>query len=85
MEFALQSLDLAKEEENETEQALSIRVLGLVYTDLGDFNKSSQYFFECLKIYESINDNEGISKAYNSIGYVFFEQSNYDKAWRSDV
>lgn len=62
------------------ELALSYRLLGINYVDLGDYKKASQNFFSCLKQFEEIEDKNGMAKALSSIGYVYFDQENYDKA-----
>ena len=62
------------------ELALSYRLLGINYVDLGDYKKASQHFFSCLKQFEEIEDKNGMAKALSSIGYVYFDQENYDKA-----
>ena len=60
--------------------AQSLQLIGLVYSDLGDFDESSDYYFQSLKLYEQINDKEGTGKALSRIASVYFDQKNYDKA-----
>lgn len=56
------------------------RTFGKIYTDIGEFSKSSDQFFECLRLNEEIGNEQGISRALNSIGYLYYEQENYEKA-----
>ena len=62
------------------ELALSFRITGLIYIELSNYEKSSEYFFEGLRLFEQINDKEGISKLLSDIGSVNFHQYNYNKA-----
>ena len=60
--------------------AQSLKLIGLVYSDLGDFEESSDYYFQSLKLYEQINDREGTGNALSCVASVYFDQKNYDKA-----
>ena len=80
MEYAVKAKMWAGKENMPRELALSHRLIGLVYVDLGNYNKAAEHFFESLKIFEDIKDKEGTSRALSSIGYVYFDQKNYDKA-----
>ena len=80
MEYAVKAKIWAGKENMPRELALSHRLIGLIYVDLGNYNKAAGHFFECLKIFEDIGDKEGTSRAQSSIGYVYFDQKNYDKA-----
>ena len=80
LQRATKASALAKKIDDQVENALISRIFGLVFADLGSYEKSSQYFFESLRIFENLEDKIGISKSLNSIGYVLFEQENYDKA-----
>lgn len=80
MEYAMISLDLAKELNSLAQQAEANRILGKIYTDMGDYQQSSDYYFESLKIIESLEDPMGTGRVLNSIGYLYFEQKDYRKA-----
>jgi len=80
LELATKAKLWAEKNEMLPELALSYRLLGINYVDLGDYKKASQNFFACLKQFEEIQDKNGMAKALSSIGYVYFDQENYDKA-----
>jgi len=80
LNFADRAKDLAIKLDDQKKYAEAILIISKAYTDLGDYDKSSEINFEALKIFESENDKLGIGKALNRIGYIYFEQENYDKA-----
>lgn len=79
IEFAELANELAKELELPKELALSQRITGLIYIELNNYDKSSEYFFEALKLFEQIGDKGGISKLLSDIGTLYFYQYNYEK------
>jgi tetratricopeptide (TPR) repeat protein len=58
----------------------ALLIIGKIYTDLGDYNKSADLNYEALRVFDQLADQEGTSRALNRIGYVYFEQANYTKA-----
>ena len=80
MEWASKAKDEARTLQLPEQQALALRVIGLIYIELSNYEKSSEYFFNSLKIFESIDDKKGILKLLSDIGSVNFHQNNYDKA-----
>ena len=80
MEFAETATEMARELGMQKELGLSLRIKGLIYIELSDFEKSSELFFNSLRIFEQIKDEEGICKLLSDIGSVNFYQYNYHKA-----
>lgn len=80
LSFADRAKALAIKLNDQKEYAEALLIIGKAYTDLGDYDKSSEMNFEALKIFENENDKVGIGKALNRIGYIYFEQENFDKA-----
>ena len=80
LKIANKAKELALQIDNQNEYAEAILITGKVYTDLGDYDKSSEMNFEALQIFEKENDTIGIGSALNRIGYVYFDQGNWDKA-----
>ncbi|NPD83353.1 tetratricopeptide repeat protein [Lentimicrobium sp. L6] len=80
LELATEAKLWAEKNGMHAELAMSYRLLGLNYVDLGDYKKASEHFFNSLKTFENIQDKEGMAMATSSIGYVYFDQENYDKA-----
>jgi tetratricopeptide (TPR) repeat protein len=62
------------------QQALSLRSMGLIYCNLGGYEKAIECYTSSLKISEAISDWYGISSCYNGIGRVYYTQGNYDPA-----
>jgi tetratricopeptide (TPR) repeat protein len=80
LDLASRAMEMASGQENLREMAESHRIIGILYTDLGDYQQSSGHLFECLKLIEQTGDHSAIARAYNSIGYLCFEQQNFEKA-----
>jgi len=80
MEVANRAIEIAELNELLEEKIEAMLVIGFVYNNLGKYDKSSTYFFDCLQLSEEIGDSRLISESLIAIGYSFFEQHNYDKA-----
>ena len=48
--------------------------LGIVYKNIGDIPKSLEYYHECLKIFENLNDSIGIANILHNIGKIYVLQ-----------
>ncbi|MFY7786354.1 MAG: tetratricopeptide repeat-containing sensor histidine kinase, partial [Thermoflexibacteraceae bacterium] len=46
----------------------------------GEYVRTIQYAQEAIQIFEKINDKDGISRSYNTIGLVYYRKKEYDKA-----
>jgi len=62
------------------EYADALIVISQIYSDLGDYDKSSEMSFESLRIFEELNDKKGISKALFRVGNIYFEQEKWQKS-----
>jgi DNA-binding CsgD family transcriptional regulator/tetratricopeptide (TPR) repeat protein len=60
--------------------ATSINNQGLVCEDIGDLSASLKCYFESLKLFESINDKDGIATSLSNIGSSYGDQGNISKA-----
>ena len=78
--FAEQAIDLENKFHDPKSKAESYNHLGVAYNNLGDSNKSMDYFLKALKIMEQINDKSGIARSYINIGQANFYMDNFDKA-----
>jgi tetratricopeptide (TPR) repeat protein len=74
------SLNLAKEKNLLAQQSASIRYIGIVHRNKGDYDKALELFFESLKLAEQINDNTRIAAANSSIGLVYYNRGSFDEA-----
>ena len=65
--------------------AYALNNLGLLYNDLGDFDKALECHFKSLKIREEISDKLGISYSNCNIGKVYLRQSKINEAFQYAV
>ncbi|MCS6794410.1 MAG: tetratricopeptide repeat protein [Raineya sp.] len=54
--------------------------IGLVYNDMGDYEKAMKFHLKTLKLREEIKDDKGIAKSLLNIGNVYLNQENLDEA-----
>ena len=80
MEYAMIAKNLANTLSLEKELAFSLDAIGAIYYDIGYQAKSSENFFTSLKIYEELNDKNGIGGTYCRIGTLYLDQKDYNKA-----
>ncbi len=53
---------------------------GVVYSEQGDYTSSLKNYEKGLKLYQQIDEKEGISKTLNNIGILYKSQQKYPKA-----
>ncbi len=80
MDYANQALVMANKLHMREEKAKALRAIGVIFTSLGEHQKSAEYFFESLRIFEQLSDSDGMAKAYNSIGNAYSAQDDVEKA-----
>jgi len=78
--YANQAKTFLNEDEDSYEKALLKRILGLVYSGLGELDKASKCYFTSLQICESLGNKACLSSSYNGIGDLFFERKDYKMA-----
>lgn len=88
--YANKALELSKKIEYNIELGSAYNNLGNANVIIGDYSKALDFFSKAQLVFEnellnatSLNKNQiknGLARAYGSIGFVFMEQSNYDKA-----
>jgi len=71
---------IASENHNAIEEADAIRILGLIYYEIGYFEKSNDNAFRALKIYEKQKNSKGQIQSLNNIANAFADQKNVSKA-----
>ena len=54
--------------------------VGIGYLNLNDYTQALHYFDYARKIFENINDDNGIAKIFNNIGNIHNRLGNYEKA-----
>ena len=80
LECAIEAKDIAENNDLEVKIAGASDAIGFIYYELGDENKSSDYFFSSLRIYEKLKDKEGIGRSYSRIGTLYQKQEDNEKA-----
>ena len=61
-------------------KAESLRIIGIIYKNRGDYAKALEYYQKSLKISEELGDKRGISSCYNIIGEIYRYWGDYVKA-----
>jgi len=78
--YAEQAVKLADKFHDLKSKAKAYNHLGVAYNNLGNSEKSMDYFMKALKIMEQINDKSGIALSSRNMGQANFYLENYDKA-----
>jgi len=78
--FAEQAIDLSSKCHDRGSKAESLNHLGIAYNNLGDSQKSINYFLSALRIMEQIDDKNGIAISYRNLAQANFYLDNFDKA-----
>jgi len=89
-EFGRRALILAQKNNNKTEEGSAYLNIGTSNIIKGDYKKALENFVLAKDIFENLVDPkqqnkilQGLAKTHGSIGVVFSEQSNYNKALQS--
>lgn len=61
-------------------KALALNDFGYCYYNQGDLFNALKYYNESLKLYEDIDDKQGLAVAYNNIGAIYDSQGAVSKA-----
>ena len=61
-------------------KADSLRLLGVMAYDTGELKMASNYYVQCLPLYESLKNKQGESTVYNNLSLVAFSQGNIEQA-----
>ncbi|MBW2649194.1 MAG: tetratricopeptide repeat protein, partial [Deltaproteobacteria bacterium] len=78
--FAEQSIKLSEEFHDKKSKAVAFGHLGVAYNNIGNTQKSMDYFLRALNVMEQIDDKSGIANSYLNIGQANFYLDNFDKA-----
>jgi tetratricopeptide (TPR) repeat protein len=81
LRITMKAKDLAEKLNLRREKGNALLVMGINHNFLGDFAVSTNECFEALKIFESLNDPEGIIRSLNSIGSNCYQQGDFNKAY----
>jgi tetratricopeptide (TPR) repeat protein len=54
--------------------------IGIVYQEMGDYEKAADYYLKSITIKEAMGNKRGLISAYSNLGEVFDIQGNFEKA-----
>lgn len=80
LSFSRLAFDLSVKSSYITGQINSLVLIGMVYKNLGSYDKAMDAYFSAMRIAEANNDRLRVSSCLNNIGSVFQSQGNYQKA-----
>jgi hypothetical protein len=78
LQHYLTSLKLKEEIGDEEGQAVALNNAALILTEMGDHKKAFEYFFKAVEINKRLNLLIMLSKNYNNIGNLYFDELNFD-------
>jgi len=77
---AEKAIDLAQVTGQIREEAIAKGILAVVYAETGNNDRSAEYYFNALKLFEKIGDKKEIGLVLGNIGADLMLQRNFDKA-----
>ncbi|HHB79263.1 MAG TPA: tetratricopeptide repeat protein [Saprospiraceae bacterium] len=80
LSLLMEALNIAKNLGNQKLEARSYHFLGLIYSTLGDFEKSLDYTQKAAQLQVVLHDTTGVSETYNDIGTIFLKKGELDSA-----
>lgn len=80
IDYANEARQIAKKINYQDAIAQNYNFIGVVYRNLGDYQKAMGFYFEALKIAENIQNQEQLAYANNNIGEIYKFQEEYEKA-----
>ncbi len=72
--------DVNEKINNKEGMALQIGNMANLFYDIGNIEKTMEYYHKALKICEEANDKVGMSRQYGNMGWISFEAKDYPKA-----
>ncbi len=79
MEYAKQSLELARKTGDEMGMAYAYRILGSIYATNEDYFIGLQYLHHAMDLFEKKSDSVGLANCYMSMGHIYRALQNRDK------
>ncbi|MBL7934247.1 MAG: tetratricopeptide repeat protein [Bacteroidia bacterium] len=80
VEYFNKSIEISKLSGNKNEFAISLQAIAQIDIRKGNNTKALNQLYECLKIFEEVNDDIGIADVHLSIGNISYLQRDYRKA-----
>jgi serine phosphatase RsbU (regulator of sigma subunit) len=76
-EYLNRAIALSHEKGLKKEEGLAHNAIGDLYWFAGDYSTTSDHYFKALKIFEELNDKDGMAECYRNIGWIYQGQKNY--------
>ena len=81
LDLAEEALQLSRKIKYKKGEAHALHQLGNQYgLGISNYPRALYYYLEALKIEEDLNDINGIASSYQSIGSIYLQQGDYEKA-----
>lgn len=78
--YAMQAKSLSQKLNYQSGIAASLRRIGAIYTEQGNYPMALESLLGSLHIYQSLSDQQGIFMVNNNLGTVYYFQQDYSKA-----
>ncbi|MEN8120390.1 MAG: tetratricopeptide repeat protein [Bacteroidota bacterium] len=80
LKYGNKGLKLAIQTKNYTLQSIALKNIGVINLFTGDYDKAEEYHLKALKIFNSINNSEGISGCHNNLGMIYAIKGDFISA-----
>ncbi len=80
IEYFNKSIEISQQSGNKNQVAISLQSIAQINIRKGNNAKALRQLYECLKIFEDVNDEIGIADVHLSIGDICFLQNDFKKA-----
>lgn len=78
LKYHQKALSLSKQRKSESSPAaFTLQMLGEDYYDLGDYVKTSEYYYKALSMYEKIQDTLGQVQAHNRLSKLYYRLKDF--------
>lgn len=61
-------------------EAITLKRIGKIYDQLGDYERANRHFFQALNIEESLGSKHEMARTYGLISWCFYHHGNYEQS-----
>ncbi|MBK9284782.1 MAG: SpoIIE family protein phosphatase [Sphingobacteriaceae bacterium] len=76
LDVAAKTLLIVEKINNPKLEAIGYRRIGIIYSDIGNYDKAIEYTYSSIKIMSKLNDKHGLASAYNNIANYYNRKGN---------
>lgn len=80
LKYALELLKLREKAKDSSKMAASLSNIGIIYSQLKDYQQSQNYYTQSLKIDSLIGNDIGVAAGLNNLGLLLADQKKYESA-----